>query len=95
MPTWMPGVQHRAGAQVALIATLTLAMAAFAGAQQVDSLPFRAGQWAAEFTTANFSLVGALRFTSPSNAWLIDVQVNEHGKAATSRNCRDSKNLTK
>jgi len=44
------------------------------GAQQVDSLPFRAGQWGAEFTAADFRGVGVLRFTSPRHAWLIDVQ---------------------
>jgi hypothetical protein len=43
-------------------------------AQTADSLPFRAGQWAAEFSAADFSGVGALWFTNPRRAWLVDVQ---------------------
>lgn len=43
-------------------------------AQTADSLPFRAGQWAAEFSAANFGGVGVLRFSDARRAWLADVQ---------------------
>ncbi len=70
------GQRLRLGQQAAagLAATLMLALATPAAAQQADTLPFRAGQWGAEFTASDFSGVGALRFSSPRNAWLIDVQ---------------------
>ena len=74
MPRWMVDIRESVSALVGLVATLILAMATPAGAQQVDSLPFRAGQWGAEFTAADFRGVGVLRFTSPRHAWLIDVQ---------------------
>ncbi len=67
-------VRRRARVQVGLVAGLVLAVPSPSGAQQVDSLPFRDGQWGAEFTAADFSGVGALRFTSSRSAWLIDVQ---------------------
>ena len=68
------GQQAAAG----LAATLMLALATPAGAQQADTLPFRAGQWGAEFTASNFSVefsasvfaeVGAQWLISP-NLWL-------------------------
>lgn len=71
------GFSRRAGLQAGLIASLLGAWGAVATpawAQQADSLPFRAGQWGVEFTAADFSGVGALRFTSPRHAWLIDAQ---------------------
>jgi hypothetical protein len=38
-----------------------------------DTLPFHAGQWAAQFAGgASFATVGALRFTAPGRAWLLD-----------------------
>jgi hypothetical protein len=42
-----------------------------------DSLPLRAGQWAAQFG-GGFSLatLGVLRFTSSRRAWLFDVQLS-------------------
>lgn len=45
-----------------------------AAAQQADSLPFRKGQWGAEFFAGDFSGIGALRFTKQNTAWLVDVQ---------------------
>ena len=74
MPRWAHGIRGRARVQVGLVAGLVLAVPSPSGAQQVDSLPFRAGQWGAEFTASDFSGVGALRFTSSRSAWLIDVQ---------------------
>jgi hypothetical protein len=41
-----------------------------------DSTPFRRGQWALQFGAgANLASLGALRFTSPTRAWLLDLQV--------------------
>ena len=38
-----------------------------------DTLPFHPGQWAAQFAGgASFATVGALRFTTPARAWLLD-----------------------
>ncbi len=68
------GIQGRPRLQVGMVVALTFAISSPSGAQRVDSLPFRAGQWGAEFTASDFSGVGALRFTSSRSAWLIDVQ---------------------
>jgi hypothetical protein len=44
-----------------------------------DSLPFRAGQWGAEFAVENGTLgLGVLRFRSPRRAWLLDGAVTAH-----------------
>jgi hypothetical protein len=49
-------------------------------AQQIapsDTTPFRRGQWALQFAVgANFGSLGALKFTSPRSAWLLDFQFN-------------------
>lgn len=68
---------HRAirRGSVAPLTAFALAMVASPlAAQQADTLPFRRGQWGAEFAVANFAGIGALRFTSPRSAWLLDVQ---------------------
>lgn len=58
---------------VVLVAVLPLDV----DAQATDSLPFRAGQWGAEFSaTGSFGSVGLLRFRSNRSAWLIDVGGN-------------------
>ncbi|MCC6245836.1 MAG: hypothetical protein IT353_23590 [Gemmatimonadaceae bacterium] len=57
-----------------LVALCAAIFAAPLAAQQSDSLPFRAGQWGAEFSAANFSGVGVLRFSNPRRAWLMDLQ---------------------
>lgn len=42
-----------------------------------DTTPFRRGQWALQFAVgANFGSLGALKFTSPRSAWLLDFQFN-------------------
>lgn len=41
-----------------------------AAASPSDSLPFRAGQWGAEFGLGSYTSVGFLRFRSPSRAWV-------------------------
>jgi hypothetical protein len=38
----------------------------------VDTLPFRRGQWAAQFWAFSSQGLGVLRFRSPSSAWLLD-----------------------
>src|SRR5438045_2772814 len=38
--------------------------------------PFRAGQWAAEFTGGTFSSLGVLKFKSPTRALVLDVSVS-------------------
>jgi hypothetical protein len=67
-------VLHRRPARVAAIAVALCSSSAAAAAQQADTLPFRKGQWGAEFAASNFAGIGVLRFTSPKNAWLLDVQ---------------------
>ncbi|HEX4573586.1 MAG TPA: hypothetical protein VH158_00545 [Gemmatimonadales bacterium] len=37
-----------------------------------DTLPFRTGQWAAQFSGGAFASLGFLRFTAPTRAWLVD-----------------------
>lgn len=45
-------------------------------AAAADSLPFRAGQWGAEFAVNDGTVgLGVLRFRSPRKAWLIDASV--------------------
>ena len=40
-----------------------------------DTAPFRRGQWALQFAGgSNFAGLGALKFTSPRSAWLLDFQ---------------------
>src|SRR5258705_3326299 len=42
-----------------------------------DSLPFRRGQWAAQFGGgARFVTLGVLRFSSPRSAWVLDARVS-------------------
>lgn len=78
MMLWMDAVPERFAVAVrpivGLMTVLMTVMSTPVGAQSTDSLPFRAGQWAAEFSAADFSGVGALRFTNPRRAWLVDVQ---------------------
>ncbi len=46
-------------------------------AQSTDSLPFRAGQWGAEFSASqSFGSAGLLRFRSNRSAWLLDVSAS-------------------
>lgn len=43
----------------------------------VDSLPFRPGQWGAEFAVDDGTVgLGVLRFRSPRKAWLLDASVS-------------------
>jgi hypothetical protein len=52
-----------------LVAVTPLGLAA----QTTDSLPFRAGQWGAEFlASGSFASAGLLRFSSKRSAWLLD-----------------------
>jgi hypothetical protein len=45
--------------------------------QPADSLPFRKGQWGAQFTGGpELTSLGALRFTSPRAAWLLQLDAN-------------------
>jgi hypothetical protein len=47
-----------------------------AASAAADSLPFRAGQWGAEFAVDNGMVgLGALRFRSPRSAWLVDAML--------------------
>jgi len=62
-----------------LAASALIAFASVAEAQdstRVDSLPFRKGQWAGQFTASSeHRNVGVLRFRSPRVAWLINGDV--------------------
>ena len=58
----------------ALLAIGTLTLPAAARAQGDQALGFRAGQWGADFQVAGgFTGAGAIKFTSPTRAWLIDL----------------------
>ena len=51
-----------------------------------DSTPFRRGQWALQFGAgASLASVGALKFTSPTRAWLLDFQVTAGHSHSTSQ----------
>ena len=41
--------------------------------ESTDSLPFRKGQWGAEFAGSEYASVGVLRFISPRRAFVFDV----------------------
>lgn len=71
---------------VTLVAVLPLDIAA----QATDSLPFRAGQWGAEFSvTGSFASAGLLRFSSKRGAWLLDAGASI-GKEDRSNDSYDS-----
>jgi len=54
-------------------------------AQSPDSLAFRPGQWGAEFhVESGFAGAGALHFTSPTWAWLLDLGARYTRSAAAS-----------
>lgn len=58
----------------ALLVTCTLTLTAPARAQGNEALGFRAGQWGADFQVAGgFYGAGAIKFTSPTGAWLVDL----------------------
>ena len=56
----------------ALILSLLVVLPATLPAQDT---PFRAGQWAAQFTGGSFSSLGVLKFSSASSALVLDVHV--------------------
>ncbi|HVH10351.1 MAG TPA: hypothetical protein VM736_11190 [Gemmatimonadales bacterium] len=64
------------------LTAMAVSVPSLAAAQVVapsDTLPFRHGQWAAQFGGGlNFASLGLLRFTTPSRAWLIDVRFDGH-----------------
>lgn len=63
---------HRLG--VALLVTSASLCSRNAAAQNSDSALFHRGQWGAEFNiSGGFFGAGALRFTSPTHAWLADL----------------------
>ena len=50
-----------------------------------DSLPFRAGQWGAEFMIDDGTVgLGVLRFRSPRRAWMLDASFSAHWYEANS-----------
>lgn len=56
---------------LALVAVGTLrAQESSTPTTETSALPFRAGQWGAEFSYGSFSSLGALRFRSPNRAWV-------------------------
>jgi hypothetical protein len=51
-----------------------------------DSTPFRRGQWALQFGAgASLASVGAVKFTSPTRAWLLDLQLTAEHSHATAQ----------
>jgi hypothetical protein len=60
---------------VALLCSPVVAPAQDAPAR--DTLPFRRGQWAAQFAGGfGFGSLGVLRFTAPSRAWVLDFRLS-------------------
>jgi hypothetical protein len=58
----------------ALLIICTLAVTAEARAQGNEPLGFRAGQWGADFQVlGGFTGAGAIKFTSPTSAWILDL----------------------
>lgn len=51
-----------------------------------DALPFRRGQWAAQFAAGfSFASLGVVRFTAPARAWLLDLRLSGGHSHGTSR----------
>jgi hypothetical protein len=73
-----------------LLAVAAAIIATPLAAQQSDSLTFRAGQWGAEFSAANFGGVGVLRFSTPRRAWLMDLQGRITRQGASSDRISDA-----
>jgi hypothetical protein len=73
-----PNVPNRPLSVLAVLTASLIAQAARAqDSSRVDSLPFRKGQWAGQFTASSeHSNVGVLRFRSPRVAWLINGNVS-------------------
>lgn len=72
MPRFLRLSRRSAGAAL-LLTGLVVAVpvaAQTAPASTPDSLPFRAGQWGAEFGLGSYTSVGFVRFRSPNRAWV-------------------------
>lgn len=50
-----------------------------------ETLPFRKGQWAAQFWFFGDAGIGALRFRSPSSAWVVNGSLQAGGDHSTDR----------
>ena len=88
-------ISSRLAALVALLAALPASTARAQGdSQPADTLPFRAGQWGAEFQIADgIAGVGALRFRSPTSAWLLNLNLGaEWGEQETPAAADDDAN---
>lgn len=60
-------------------------------AQGADSAMFHRGQWGADSIIGNgFFGAGALRFTSPDHAWLVDVGANYQNTSGTTNGVKNS-----
>lgn len=67
-----------------VLALLPLVPCVTLSAQSADTLPFRAGQWGAEFVAGGgFSGAGVLRFLSPSRALLLEGVANRSNLTTT------------
>ena len=60
---------------LALFVAVTLPMVA-----KAQSLPFRAGQWGAEFQSGDLTTAGVMRFVTPSTALVLDVGILDVGQ---------------
>ena len=62
---------------MSLFLALSFSMAYVQSPSPADTIPFRRGQWALQFTAGStFGSLGALRFASPRKAWLLDLRVD-------------------
>lgn len=59
----------------ALFAVALIVAASIPGVASAQALPFRTGQWGAEFSSGDLNTVGVMRFNSPRSAFVFDVGV--------------------
>ena len=76
-----------------LFVTLGSLFPRLVAAQGADSAMFHRGQWGADFIIGNgFFGAGALRFTNPGHAWLVDVGANYQHTSGTTNGANNSGN---
>lgn len=76
-----------------LFLTLGSLLPRFVVAQGADSAMFHRGQWGADFIIGNgFFGAGALRFTSPGHAWLVDIGADYQHTSGTQNGVKNSGN---
>ena len=76
---------------------LTVALVAAAiipAAAKAQALPFRAGQWGAEFQSGDLTTAGAMYFVSPQSAIVLDVGIFDLGRKQDDGSSSDETSLS-